>query len=65
MMWQGILVHDIASNLDGAANRRHKQTDIIVKDFAKVPLRSLLFIMGYEDPLISGSAHGCLDVFNA
>ena len=45
MMWQGILVHDIASNLDGAANLGHKQTDIIVTDFAKafdkVPLRSL------------------------
>ena len=28
-------VHDIISNLDGAVNRRHKQTDFIIMDFAK------------------------------
>ena len=27
-------LHGIASSLDGAANRGHKQTDIIVMDFA-------------------------------
>ena len=38
-------VHDIISNLDGAVNRRHKQTDLIIMDFAKafgkVPYREL------------------------
>ena len=29
-------VHDLISNLDGAVNRRHKQTDLIIMDFAKV-----------------------------
>ena len=28
-------VHDITSNLDGAVNRGHKQTDLIIMDFAK------------------------------
>ena len=28
-------VHDIISNLEGAVNRRHKQTDLIIMDFAK------------------------------
>ena len=28
-------VHDIISNLDGAVNRGHKQTDLIIMDFAK------------------------------
>ena len=28
-------VHDIISNLDGAVNRGHKQTDLIIVDFAK------------------------------
>ena len=39
-------VHDIISNLDGAMNSRHKQTDLIIMDFAKafdkVPHRRLL-----------------------
>ena len=39
-------VHDIISNLDGAVNRGHKQTDLIIMDFAKafdkVPHRRLL-----------------------
>ena len=28
-------VHSIISNLDGAVNRGHKQTDLILMDFAK------------------------------
>ena len=28
-------VHDIIRNLDGAMNRGHKQTDLIIMDFAK------------------------------
>ena len=44
-------VHDVASNLDGAANCGHKQTDIIVMDFAKafdkVPHRRLLYKLDY------------------
>ena len=28
-------VHDIINNLDGAVNRGHKQTDLIIMDFAK------------------------------
>ena len=28
-------VHDIISNLDEAVNRGHKQTDLIIMDFAK------------------------------
>ena len=53
------LVHDIISNLDGAANHRHKQTDLILMDFAKafdkVPHRQLLHKMGYYG--IRGSNH--------
>ena len=44
-------MHDIASNLDGAANSGRKQTDIIVMDFAKafdkVPHRRLLYKLDY------------------
>ena len=28
-------VHDIFSNQDGAVNRGHKQTDLVIMDFAK------------------------------
>ena len=39
-------VHDMISNLDGAMNRGHKQTELITMDFAKafdkVPHRRLL-----------------------
>ena len=28
-------VHDIVSNLDGAVNHGHKQTDLVIMDFAK------------------------------
>ena len=52
-------VHDIISNLDGALNRGHKQTDLIIMDFAKafdkVPHRSLLHKLEYYG--IRGSTH--------
>ena len=44
-------VHDIISNLDGAMNPGHKQTDLIIMDFAeafdKVPHRRLLHKLDY------------------
>ena len=44
-------VHDIISNLDGAVNRGHKQTDLIIMDFAKAfgkaPHRRLLHKLEY------------------
>ena len=44
-------VHDIISNLDGAMNRGHKQTDLIIMDFTKafdkVPHRRLLHKLDY------------------
>ena len=44
-------MHDIISNLDGAVNRGHKQTDLIIMDFAKsfdkVPHRRLLHKLEY------------------
>ena len=44
-------VHDIFSNLDGAVNRRLKQTDLILMDFAKdfdkMPYRRLLHKLDY------------------
>ena len=43
--------HDIVENLDGAYNRGHKQTDLIIMDFAKafdkVPHRRLLYKLRY------------------
>ena len=52
-------VHDIISNLDGAVNRGHKQTDLIIMDFAKafdkVPHRRLLHKLEYYR--IRGSTH--------
>ena len=52
------IVHDIISNLDGAVNRGHKQTDLIIMDFAKafdkVPHRRLLHKLDYG---IRGSTH--------
>ena len=52
-------VHDIISNLDGAVNRGHKQTDLIIMDFAKafdkVPHRRLLHKLEYYE--IRGSTH--------
>ena len=55
----GQFVHDIISNLDGAVNRGHKQTDLIIMDFAKafdkVPHRRLLHKLEYYG--IRGSTH--------
>ena len=52
-------VHDIISNLDGAVNRGHKQTDLIIMDFAKafdkVSHRRLLHKLEYYG--IRGSTH--------
>ena len=52
-------VHDIISNLDGAVNRGHKQTDLIIMDFSKafdkVPHRRLLHKLDYYG--IRGSTH--------
>ena len=52
-------VHDIISNLDGAVNRGHKQTDLIIMDsakaFDKVPHRRLLHKLEYYG--IRGSTH--------
>ena len=61
--------HDLVSNLDRAVNSGHKQTDVIVMDFAKafdkVPHKMLLLytnltFTGLEDPHISGSTRGSL-----
>ena len=52
-------VHDIISNLDGTVNRGHKQTDLIIMDFAKafdkVSHRRLLHKLDYYG--IRGSTH--------
>ena len=52
-------MHDIISNLDGAVNGGHKQTDLIIMDFAKVfdkvPHRRLLHKLEYYG--IRGSTH--------
>ena len=52
-------VHHIISNLDGAVNRGHKQTDLIIMDFDKafdkVPHRRLLHKLEYYG--IRGSTH--------
>ena len=52
-------MHDIISNLDGTVNRRQKQTDLIIMDFAKafdrVPHRRLLHKLEYYG--IGGSTH--------
>ena len=55
----GQFVHDIISNLDGAINGGHKQTDLIIMDFAKafdkVPHRRLIHKLDYYG--IRGSNH--------
>ena len=52
-------VHDIISNLGGAVNPGHKQTDLIIMDFAKafdkVPHRRLLHKLDFY--WIRGSTH--------
>ena len=52
-------VHNIISHLDGAVNRGHKQTDLIIMDFAKafdkVPHKRLLHKLDYY--WIRGSTH--------
>ena len=64
-------VHDIISKLDGAVNRGHKQTDLILMDFAKpfdkVPHGRLLHywtVMGLEGPPTSESTRGSLGALN-
>ena len=56
-------VHDIISNLDGAVNRGHKQTDLIIMGFAKafdkVPHRRLLHKLEYYG--IRGSTHNWIN----
>ena len=51
--------HDLVSNLDLALNRNHRQTDVIIMDFAKafdkVPHRRLLYKLDYYG--IRGSTH--------
>ena len=51
--------HDLISNLDRALNRNHRQTDVIIMDFAKafdkVPHRRLLYKLDYYG--IRGSTH--------
>ena len=51
--------HDLVSNLDRALNRNHRQTDVIIMDFAKaidkVSHRRLLYRLDYYG--IRGSTH--------
>ena len=51
--------HDLVSTLDRALNRNHRQTDVIIMDFAKafdkVPHRRLLYKLDYYG--IRGSTH--------
>ena len=66
MLYTSFLVqfyHDLVSNLDRAANRGHKQTDVIVTDFAmvfdKVPHKRLSFKFDFYG--IRGSTHKWID----
>ena len=56
-------MHDIISNLDGTVNRGHKQTYLIIMDFAqafdKVPHKRLLHKLEYYG--IRGSTHKCIN----
>ena len=58
-------VHDIISNMDGAVNRGHKQTDLIKmafpKAFDKVPHRRLLHKLDYYG--IGGSTHKWINLW--
>ena len=51
--------HDLVSNLNRALNRNHRQTDVIIMDFAKafdkVPHRRLLYKLDYYG--LRGSTH--------
>ena len=55
--------HDLVSNLDRAVNSGHKQTDVIVMDFAKafdkVPHKRLLYKLDFYG--IRGSTHKWID----
>ena len=60
-------IHDLCENLDGAHNRGHKQTDIIIMDFFKaldkVPHRRLAYkleVYGIRNEFLQGSRHGYL-----
>ena len=60
--WETQLIqffHDLVSNLDRALNCNHRQTDVIIMDFAKafdkVPHRRLLYKLDYYG--IRGSTH--------
>ena len=64
-------VHDIISNLDGAVNHGHKQTDLIIMDFTKafdkVPHRRLLHKLEYygiRGSPTGGSTRGSLGALN-
>ena len=64
-------VHDFISNLDGAVNHGHKQTDLIIIDFAKAfdkfhtgGYYTNWNIMGLEDQPTSGSTRGSLGALN-
>ena len=51
--------HDMVSNLDGALNRGHKQTDLIIMDFAKAFVKAphvrLLYKLDFYE--IRGRSH--------
>ena len=53
--------HDLVSNLDRALNPSHRQTDVIIMDFAKafdkVPHRRLLYKLYVDYYGIRGSTH--------
>ena len=55
--------HDLVSNLDRAVGRGHRQTDVIVMDFAKafdkVPHKRLLYKLDFYG--IRGSTHKWID----
>ena len=57
-----VFYHDLVSNLDRAVGRGHRQTDVIVMDFAKafdkVPHKRLLYKLDFYG--ISGSTRGSL-----
>ena len=57
-------IRDLPENLDGAHNRGHKQTDLIIMDFAKVfdkvPHRSLRIIWSIMVSEIISSSGSCL-----